>query len=120
VLLWGEREKVGGVLSAVRAITPDATTRPYYLASIATSAESNNVAKSGDSLACAAWPDAWICPAVGSVWTGEPGGLATSGESGSARLPLGRTARALRLIPVAELEHVTGPRELFKLGRSVE
>ena len=45
----GEREKVVGDLPAVRTIAPDATIRPYYLASIATSAESNNVANSGDS-----------------------------------------------------------------------
>ena len=50
----GEREKVVGDLPAVRIIAPDATIRPYYLASIATSAESNNVANSGDSMARAA------------------------------------------------------------------
>ena len=50
----GEREKVVGDLPAVRTIAPDATIRPYYLASIATIAESNNVANSGDSMARAA------------------------------------------------------------------
>jgi len=52
---WGESEQVGDDVRAVRAIAPDATipnarTRPYYLASIATSAEADNVANSGDSL----------------------------------------------------------------------
>ena len=49
VLLQGRGEKVVGDLPAVRTIAPDATIRPYYLASIATSAESNNVANSGGS-----------------------------------------------------------------------
>lgn len=75
----GEIEKVGGDLSAVRAITPDATIRPYYLASIATSVESNNVANSGESLACAArstqdLPRLWDLygPVSLAVW--PPGG----------------------------------------------
>jgi hypothetical protein len=50
MLLLGESGQVGGDFHAVRAIASDATPRPYYLASIATSAESNNVANSGDSL----------------------------------------------------------------------
>ena len=50
MLLLGESGQVGGDFHAVRAIASDATPRPYNLASIATSAESNNVANSGDSL----------------------------------------------------------------------
>lgn len=60
----GEREKVVGDLPAVRIIAPDATNRPYYLASIATSAESNNVANSGDSMALAARSTQDVPPAV--------------------------------------------------------
>ena len=51
VLLGGESGKVGEDLAAVHATAPDATIRPYSLAAIATSAESNNVANSGDSRA---------------------------------------------------------------------
>jgi hypothetical protein len=50
LLLWGRVGRSAARLSAVRAIASDATPRPYNLASIATSAESNNVANSGDSL----------------------------------------------------------------------
>jgi hypothetical protein len=99
----GEREKVGGDVPAVRAIAPDATIRPYSFASIATSAESNNVANSGRFAALCSRsthdpPRLW-----GSTWTGEPGGLGHL-AGGLARLPpLIRRGR-LRLIPVAELE----------------
>jgi len=65
------------------AIASDATLRPYYLASIATSAESNNAANSGDSTLGAAClthdPDS----EGGSVWTGEPGVWAPRGREGS-------------------------------------
>jgi hypothetical protein len=64
VLLQGRGEKVVGDLPAVRIIAPDATNRPYYLASIATSAESNNVANSGDSMALAARSTQDVPPAV--------------------------------------------------------
>lgn len=91
----GEREKVGGDVPAVRAIAPDATVRPYYLASIATSAESNNVANSGRFAA--------LCSRTthGSASAGNVHGQvsravwATPGGERIARLPLrrGRVAR---------------------------
>jgi hypothetical protein len=100
VLLRGESGKVDEDLAAVRAIAPDATIRTYYLALIATSAESNNVANSGPFTrvwACltqgltrlrdlrrqswAAWP--WI-------WGGEsrsPGSRSWAARSPSNRQP---------------------------------
>ena len=50
MLLWGRVGRSAAMFSAVRAIASDATPRPYYLASIATSAGSNNAANSGYSL----------------------------------------------------------------------
>jgi hypothetical protein len=50
LLLWGRVGRSAARLSAVRAIASDATPRPYYLASTATSAGSNNAANSGYSL----------------------------------------------------------------------
>jgi hypothetical protein len=92
-VLLREGGKVVGDIRAVRAITPDVTRRPYYLASIATSAESNNVANSGESLVRRVCSTHGLTRLRESVWTGEPGGLGHSGESGSPGSRWGARAR---------------------------